>query len=86
MALPLQTIHILIDQLIDFKTTKQHYQTPNDVPGQYYYGRGYMQLSWQYNYLAASKDLYGDDRLARNPDQVKSSLLFVLAFGIIVLP
>jgi len=49
------------------------YQTPQDVPGKRYYGRGYIQLSWHYNYLAASKDLYGDDRLAKDPDQVANN-------------
>lgn len=46
------------------------YSTPNDVPGKYYFGRGYMQLTWEYNYSAASKDLYGDDRLRTNPEMV----------------
>ncbi|EDS42856.1 tartan [Culex quinquefasciatus] len=31
-----------------------------------YYGRGYIQLTWDYNYRAASADLFGDDRLMRN--------------------
>lgn len=29
--------------------------------------------SWNYNYGAASADLYGDDRLLRNPDQVATN-------------
>jgi predicted chitinase len=33
-----------------------------------YYGRGYMQLTWDYNYKAASQDIYKDDRLVTNPD------------------
>ncbi|ODM90353.1 Chitinase 4 [Orchesella cincta] len=41
-----------------------------DRPGQYYYGRGYIQLSWCYNYGPASKAIFGDDRLLRNPNQV----------------
>ncbi|RWS12428.1 hypothetical protein B4U79_06478, partial [Dinothrombium tinctorium] len=40
------------------------------VPGKNYYGRGYIQLTHSYNYRAASQDLYGDDRLIRNPDLV----------------
>jgi len=35
-----------------------------------YYGRGMLQLTWDYNYKAASQSLYGDDRLIQNPDQV----------------
>lgn len=33
-----------------------------------YYGRGFMQLTWDYNYKAASTALYNDDRLVTNPD------------------
>lgn len=36
----------------------------------YYYGRGFIQLTWDYNYRAASRALYGDDRLLHNPDLV----------------
>ncbi|OMH82721.1 Chitinase 4 [Zancudomyces culisetae] len=46
------------------------YAAPGDYPGKAYYGRGYIQLSWADNYKAASKALYGDDRLYTNPDSV----------------
>ncbi|KAJ1958956.1 hypothetical protein GGI12_004594 [Dipsacomyces acuminosporus] len=48
----------------------QNYKTPEDTPGQTYWGRGYIQLSWHYNYLDASKELYGDDRLVKNTQEV----------------
>ncbi|KAJ2814730.1 hypothetical protein FBU31_007183 [Coemansia sp. 'formosensis'] len=48
----------------------QNYKTPEDVPGQTYWGRGYIQLTWHYNYLDASNGLYGDDRLAKDAAQV----------------
>lgn len=35
-----------------------------------YKGRGYLQLTGRYNYSRASQDLFGDDRLVRNPDLV----------------
>jgi predicted chitinase len=35
-----------------------------------YYGRGCLQLTWDYNYKACSQYLFGDDRLIQNPDQV----------------
>jgi predicted chitinase len=35
-----------------------------------YYGRGLVQLTWKGTYAAASKDLYGDDRLVKNPDLI----------------
>lgn len=38
--------------------------------GQYYYGRGYIQLSWCYNYRDASQGLFGDSRLIYDPDMV----------------
>lgn len=33
-----------------------------------YYGRGYIQLTWDYNYRDASFAIFGDDRLLRTPD------------------
>lgn len=38
-----------------------------------YYGRGYLQLTWDYNYQAASTALYGDSRLMSNPDLAAQS-------------
>lgn len=47
------------------------YVTPGcDAPGQHYFGRGYIQLSWCYNYRAASQDLFRDNRLVSDPDIV----------------
>ena len=43
---------------------------PGASTGKDYYGRGYIQLTHDYNYDAASKDLFGDDRLIKDPDQV----------------
>lgn len=48
-------------------------QASCDIRGKYYYGRGYIQLTWCSNYKAASKDLYGDDRLVRDPDSVATN-------------
>lgn len=38
--------------------------------GYKYRGRGYIQLTGKSNYSAASKALFGDDRLVKNPDLV----------------
>ncbi|KAJ6649032.1 Endochitinase, partial [Pseudolycoriella hygida] len=47
------------------------YETPGcDAPGQHYYGRGYIQLSWCANYRAASQDLLGNNNLVTNPNSV----------------
>ncbi|XP_037039892.1 endochitinase At2g43610-like [Bradysia coprophila] len=47
------------------------YRVPGcDSPDKGYFGRGYIQLSWCYNYKDASHDLYGDDRLVNDPDMV----------------
>lgn len=54
-----------------------------EVPGQYYYGRGYIQLSWCYNYRDASQAIFGDQqRLLNNPDSVAQddSLAWKTAF------
>jgi putative chitinase len=39
--------------------------------GAKYAGRGYIQLTGKYNYAAASKAIYGDDRLVRDPSLVE---------------
>ncbi|XP_058795552.1 uncharacterized protein LOC131666711 [Phymastichus coffea] len=43
------------------------------LPGKYYYGRGFMQLTWGANYKACSNDLGYGDRFLQNPDEVASS-------------
>ncbi|KAG4076278.1 hypothetical protein HA402_014827 [Bradysia odoriphaga] len=50
------------------------YATPGcDASGKFYYGRGYIQLTWCNNYRAASRDLLGNDSLVTDPDQVASN-------------
>ncbi|KAJ2720428.1 hypothetical protein GGI07_004615 [Coemansia sp. Benny D115] len=51
----------------------QNYKTPEDVQGQTYWGRGYIQLTWHYNYIDASEGLFGDDRLTKDPSQVSKN-------------
>jgi len=47
------------------------YETPGcDVAGQDYYGRGYIQLTWCFNYQPASQELFGSDILVQDPDMV----------------
>ncbi|XP_053690883.1 uncharacterized protein LOC128739421 [Sabethes cyaneus] len=41
--------------------------------GTTFYGRGYIQLTWEGNYQAASYDIFGDSRLVTNPDCVSAS-------------
>lgn len=49
------------------------YVSPGDDPTKHYYGRGYIQLSWSYNYKAASQAIFGDPNvLLKNPDRVAS--------------
>lgn len=55
------------------KSCLMDYRTPGlDVKGKQYYGRGYIQLTWAENYFAASMDIFGDDRLLKNPERVSS--------------
>ncbi|OMJ14225.1 Acidic endochitinase SP2 [Smittium culicis] len=49
------------------------YASSSDVSGKVYGGRGYIQLTWSSNYAAASKAIYGDDRLLKNPELVSAS-------------
>ena len=47
------------------------YETKEDFPKKRYYGRGYIQLTWAYNYKNASAALFGDASvLYKNPDLV----------------
>lgn len=49
------------------------YVSPGDKPNKHYYGRGYIQLSWSYNYRAASIAIFGDANvLLDDPDRVAS--------------
>ena len=41
-----------------------------DGDGYKYRGRGLVQLTGKANYAAASKELFGDDRLVKNPDKL----------------
>jgi predicted chitinase len=41
--------------------------------GKHYYGRGYIQLTWDYNYEKASLALFNDTRLLDDPDSVAKS-------------
>jgi len=52
------------------------YATPSlDVPGQYYYGRGFIQLTWAANYQAFSQAHLGDaNALLENPDLVANNV------------
>jgi chitinase len=49
------------------------YQDSTGISGKYYYGRGYIQLTWGANYKAASTALFNDDRLLQNPEQVATN-------------
>lgn len=55
---------------------------PGASTGKDYYGRGYIQLTWDTNYDAASKVLYKDDRLVKDPDQVgdKEEVAWAVSF------
>ena len=41
--------------------------SPGDKPDKHYYGRGYIQLTWSYNYRAASEALFGDSKVLFSP-------------------
>ncbi len=53
------------------------------VAGKRYYGRGPIQLSWNYNYCAASASIFGDANVLRlDPDRVARESWIAWATGI----
>jgi len=46
------------------------YRIPGDPSNVYYFGRGYMQITWSDNYQQASQDILGMDTLYYYPDFV----------------
>lgn len=53
------------------------------APGKRYYGRGPIQLSWNYNYCAASASIFGDANVLRlDPDRVARESWLAWATGI----
>lgn len=48
------------------------YGNPDPITGKTYYGRGYVQLTWKYNYERASKELGVD--FVNDPDKVMEPL------------
>src|SRR2546422_390455 len=49
------------------------YRSKGDDPNKFYYGRGYLELTWSWNYRSASIALFGDERLVENPDLVSDN-------------
>ncbi|OMJ19581.1 Endochitinase A [Smittium culicis] len=57
--------------LCNTEDCKELYYTEGDEEYQYDFGgRGYIQITWRENYLDASMDLFGDNRLVLNPNLV----------------
>jgi len=55
----------------DYKSTGWSHDTWPPVAGKQYYGRGPLQITWNYNYGAFSSVVYGDQNVVlKNPDLV----------------
>jgi predicted chitinase len=53
------------------------------APGKRYFGRGPIQISWNYNYCAASQSIFGDPNVLReDPDRVAREAWVAWATGI----
>nr|ALV66647.1 putative endochitinase 2 [Melittobia sp. EOM-2016] len=48
------------------------------IPGKYYYGRGFIQLTWGANYKAASQALGLGDQLLQCPEEVASNTRYAV--------
>ena len=68
-----------IDKTGDYCDESKAYGCPAGA-GQYF-GRGPIQLSWNYNYRAASLALFGDDRLLQTPSLVATTPAIAWATG-----
>ena len=50
---------------------RKEYRRKRDPSNKFYFGRGYLQLTWSYNYKGASKALFGDPNvLLESPERV----------------
>lgn len=64
----------------DLEGCKKDYPATIGDSTKAYYGRGYMQLTWDYNYKEASTALFGDANvLLKDPDQVGTNLTLAWA-------
>lgn len=54
----------------DYFRTFREYGLGQGKPYGNYYGRGMHQLTWKETYAACSRQVFGDDRLVRNPDLI----------------
>ena len=52
----------------------KNYPSTIGVPGKSYHGRGFMQLTWDYNYRDASNGIGMDDQLLKEPERVSTDL------------
>ncbi|KXJ71342.1 hypothetical protein RP20_CCG020793 [Aedes albopictus] len=66
---------MFLAQLIHESGGFQHRREINGASQSYapYYGRGYIQLTHDYNYRDASRAIFGNDRLLQDPDIVSNS-------------
>lgn len=63
----------LIHESDGFQRRSEQSSEINKGSGGRYYGRGYLMLTQDYNYRAASLAIFGDERLLENPDIVSDS-------------
>lgn len=49
-----------------------------------YYGRGPLQLTWNYNYGQVSRAIFGDNRLLNDPDMVRLYIKYYKYFNFIL--
>lgn len=64
---------------------KRNYAKVDPVTGRSYFGRGHVQLTWDYNYKRMGKELGMGDEIYKNPDHAldKDTSVAILAEGMI---
>ncbi|KAL6121222.1 Endochitinase [Nucleospora cyclopteri] len=58
------------------------YGSDSSFPGKQYYGRGFIQLSYPYNYRETSIDIFGTLLIYENPELVAKDLKIAMAVSI----
>lgn len=68
-------LKVLIEERCLEDNCRHDYRMKKDPADKFYFGRGYLQLTWSYNYKNASVAILGDpDELLKHPERVAKEM------------